>query len=77
MPSEDELEELASNIHAQCNPWKKLARRLKIEEPKITAIDKEIEELSEKAYKMLLYWNQEKGCGATYNVLFKALKQIG
>lgn len=70
MPSEDELEELASNIHAQCN-------RLKIEEPKITAIDKENEELSEKAYKMPLYWNQEKGCGTTYNVLFKALKQIG
>ncbi|XP_078357687.1 uncharacterized protein LOC144642577 isoform X2 [Oculina patagonica] len=71
-PSNDELEELANEI---ADSWKKLARRLKVEEAKITAIHKENEELSEKAYKILLHWRQTNApvAPATYQVLFDAL----
>ena len=74
MPSDDELEELGSEIHSpSISSWKKLARRLKIEESKINAIDNEENELTEKAYKMLLQWRRSKGCEATYKALFLAL----
>ena len=73
MPSDEELEELGSEIHAERTSWKKLARRLKIEESKINGIDNKDEELSEKAYQMLLYWKQKHGSDAIYKVLFEAL----
>ncbi|XP_078357777.1 uncharacterized protein LOC144642629 [Oculina patagonica] len=71
-PSNDELEELANEI---AESWKKLARRLKVAEAKITAIHKENEELCEKAYKTLLHWRQTNApvAPATYQVLFDAL----
>lgn len=71
-PSNDELEELANDI---AESWKKLARRLKVDESKITAIHKENEELYEKAFKMLLHWKQinAPAAPATYRVLFDAL----
>lgn len=69
-PRNDELEELAMDI---AESWKRLARRLEVDESKITAIDKENEELSEKAYKMLLHWKQNDATGATYQILFEAL----
>ncbi|XP_078357689.1 uncharacterized protein LOC144642579 isoform X1 [Oculina patagonica] len=71
-PSNDELEELGNEI---AESWKKLARRLKVEEAKITAIHKENEELSEKAYKILLHWRQTNApvAPATYQVLYDAL----
>lgn len=73
-PNEHRLEELGSEIHLlSSGSWKKLARRLEINEGKITAIDHQEEELSEKAYKMLLHWKQVNGRGATYEVLFNAL----
>ena len=72
-PSEDELEHLANDIHTENDTWKRLARRLKIETPKITAIDKENEGLFEKAYKMLSRWKQANGSDATYKVLYDAL----
>jgi len=72
-PSDLELEELGSNIHAEPNSWKRLARRLQIEEPNIIAIDDREKELYEKAYKMLLQWKQANGRRATYQVLFDAL----
>lgn len=72
-PSDEELEELGSEIHAERTSWKKLARRLKIEESKINGIDNKDEELSEKAYQMLLYWKQKHGSDAIYKVLFEAL----
>ena len=53
--------------------WKKLARRLQIKESKINSIDSKEEELSEKAYQMLLHWKQVNGREATYEVLFQAL----
>ena len=52
---------------------KKLAHRLDIRESKITSIDKAHDDLSEKAYQMLLHWKQKEGSEATYQVLFKAL----
>ena len=73
-PSEQSLEELGSEIHSRSiYSWKKLARRLEIDEGKINSIDDQEKELSEKAYKMLLFWKQVNGKGATYEVLFKAL----
>ena len=73
-PSEQILEELGSEIHSHSvYSWKKLARRLEINEGKINSIDEQEKELSEKAYKMLLFWKQVNGRGATYEVLLKAL----
>ena len=72
-PSDDELEELADDIHAQDDTWKRLARRLGIKKPKITAIDNENRQLHEKAYHMLMHWKQGEGSDATYQVLFDAL----
>lgn len=69
-PENDELEELANEI---AESWKRLARRLKLEEPRITAIDNENRELSEKAYQMLLDWKQRNADDATYAILFQAL----
>lgn len=53
--------------------WKKIARKLKIDDPKITAIHKENEEYSEKTYVMLSHWKQANGSAATWKILFHAL----
>ena len=53
--------------------WKTLARRLNIGEARITAFDKENDELSEKIYKMLLYWKQRESSDAMYTILCDAL----
>lgn len=71
MPSKNDLEDIASKMDG--DSWKKLARRLNIEDPKITDIDKAYDNLSEKAYQMLLRWTQAEGSAATYKVLFEAL----
>lgn len=73
IPSNDVLEKLANDVHTDSNTWKKLARRLGITEPNITAIDDRHKGLSEKAYHMLLQWKQGNGSQATYQVLFEAL----
>ena len=39
----------------------------------LDAIDKNDDECSEKAYKMLLKWKRAKGLGATFQVLRDAL----
>lgn len=70
IPSKVELEELATEI---AGSWKKLARRLEVDDSRITAIDKENEEYDEKGYNMLLYWKQKAGTAATYQVLYCAL----
>ena len=54
--------------------WKYLAHCLGFEEPEITAFHKENEELREKAYKMLIKWRAKHGSGATYSVLYDALR---
>ena len=69
-PDDEELERLANRIGVQ---WKQLGRRLKIEEPKLHAFERENPEFSEKAYQMLLYWKQKNGDAATYQILFVAL----
>ena len=64
---------LANDIHTEDDSWKRLAGRLKIKTPKITAIDNENRELYQKAFKMLLHWKQANGSDATYEDLFRAL----
>lgn len=70
-PEKDELEQLADDIDPRV--WKKVARKLKIDDPKITAIDKENEEFSEKKYKMLQEWKQKNGRAASWEKLYQAL----
>ena len=70
-PTEEEIEELAERIGEK---WKKLGRRLKFDESKLTAFHKNNEEYDEKAYAMLLEWKQRDGTsGATYLTLKEAL----
>ncbi|XP_022809286.1 uncharacterized protein LOC111346255 [Stylophora pistillata] len=69
-PSYDELEHLASKLGGV---WKKLGRRLGIEEPKLDEVSKLNEELSEKGYKMLRHWKALNGSAATYQILAQAL----
>lgn len=47
-----------------------------MDEPIITQIHKENEELEEKAYQMLRHWKQKKHQKATYQALFSALCRI-
>lgn len=72
-PSKDVLQHLAYDIHTEEDSWKRLADRLKINTPKITAIDSENKGLFQKAHSMLLHWKQANGSDATYQVLFDAL----
>ena len=53
--------------------WKRVGRRLKIEEAKITKFHEDHKELDEKAYQMLLHWKYRDGLTATYQVLNDAL----
>ena len=54
--------------------WKKLGRRLDINDPKLQQIHEEHDQLSERGYHMLKHWKQEKGSAATYQALSDALK---
>ena len=74
-PGNDELEQLANDIDP--SDWKKVARKLKIHDPKITAIHKENEEFHEKIYQMLLKWKQANGSAATWKKLNQALIDAG
>ena len=74
-PKRDELEQLANDIDP--SDWKKVARKLKIHDPKITAIHKENEEFYEKIYQMLLKWKQANGSAATWKKLNQALIDAG
>ena len=57
-PTNDELEELGFEI---AQKWKKLGRRLNMEEPKLEELHLLQEQLSEKGFHMLLHWKQEQG----------------
>ena len=70
-PELDELEQLANDIDPSV--WKKVARKLKIDNPVITAIDKENEEFYEKKYTMLQEWKRANGSAATWRELNQAL----
>ena len=70
IPSDYELERLASGLG---DAWKKLGRRLKIQDPKLDDLNKLNEDLSEKGYKMLRHWKEVNGSAATYEILGHAL----
>ena len=69
VPSDEDLERLSQKL----KKWKKLGRRLDIEEARLMAFDEENEEKCEKIYKMLLHWKERNGSAATYMVLHDAL----
>lgn len=69
-PVDAELHLLAQKLALD---WKRVGRRLKIDEAKITKFHEGIQELDEKAYQMLLHWKQRDGLTATYQVLSDAL----
>ena len=69
VPSDEDLERLSQKL----DKWKKVGRRLEIEEARLTAFDNENKEWSEKIYKMLLHWKERDGSAATYTVLHDAL----
>ena len=70
-PKSDELEQLANDIDP--SDWKKVAKQLKIPDPKITAIHKQYEEFYEKIRQMLRKWKQTNGSAATWKKLNQAL----
>ena len=69
IPSDDDLELLSVKVEK----WKALGRRLKLEAPELTALHQENEELSEKAFAMLIKWKQKNAFEATYRCLYDAL----
>lgn len=70
-PSDYELEELSLGLIA--DDWRKLGRRLKLEEARMVACHYNNKILSDKAFEMLLYWKNRMGSNATYQVLYDAL----
>ena len=73
IPTPDELEGLSRKIS---DKWKKLGRRLQFDEAQITDHDKKDNELSEKAYYLLMAWKCRDASNATYRVLHKALSDV-
>ena len=70
-PENYDLEGLALDVVKE---WEKLGRRLlENNEAELYAIGQENEELSEKAFKMLIKWKTAKGSDATFGVLHEAL----
>jgi len=67
-PSEDELEDEMLELS-----WEKLARRQRFHRGEITGFHKDNEELSKKAYSMLIRWKKKGGADGTYSVLYDAL----
>ena len=69
-PTHDDLEWISHRL----GKWRGLGRRLQIREATLTEIDDKYGNISEKGYKMLLRWKQERGSSAaTYMVLHDAL----
>ena len=69
-PTDIVLENLSKRIS---NDWRTLGRRLKFDEAELKEFDNSHEQISEKAYAMLLAWKQRDGSVATYSVLNQAL----
>ena len=70
-PSEEELQSFSTKLCG--NDWRRLARKLEFHEGQIDGFHRADEELSEKAYRMLISWKNRKGSGATYRLLHDAL----
>ena len=71
MPTDEELEELGEKIGRK---WKKLGRRLLINNETLQEICQAHDELSEKGYHMLMHWQEKQGSAATYQALCNALQ---
>ena len=69
-PTDFVLENLSKKIS---NDWRTLGRRLNFNEAELKEFDNSHEQMSEKAYAMLLDWKQRDGSAATYSVLNQAL----
>ena len=69
-PTDGVLENLSKKVS---NDWRTLGRRLTFHEAELQEFDNIHEEISEKAYAMLLAWKRRGGSDATYSVLNQAL----
>ena len=69
-PTDDVLENLSKKVS---NDWRTLGRRLTFHEAELQEFDSSHEQISEKAYAMLLAWKRRDGSDATYSVLKQAL----
>ena len=69
-PNVDVLEHLSKKVS---NDWRTLGRRLTFQEAELEEFDNDNQQISEKAYAMLLAWKQKGGSAATYSVLNQAL----
>ena len=69
-PTDDVLENLSKKVS---NDWRTLGRRLAFHEAELQEFDSSHEQISEKAYAMLLAWKRRDGSDATYSVLKQAL----
>ena len=65
------MEELGEKIERK---WKKLGRRLGINDETLQEIRQAHDDLSERGYHMLKQWKQKQGSAATYQALYVALK---
>ena len=65
------MEVLAHRISPDC--WTPLGRRLKIDESRLIAFDRQNPQCREKAYRMLRFWKEKEGSDASYQVLYDAL----
>ena len=72
-PTDEELENLGREI---AEKWMSLGRRLGVSHPNMQEINNAYDQLSEKGYRMLKHWKQEKGSAATYQALCQALQHI-
>ena len=69
-PTVDVLEHLSKKVS---NDWRTLGRRLNFHEAELQEFDNGHQQISEKAYAMLLAWKQKGGSAATYSILNQAL----
>ena len=69
-PTDDVLENLSKKVS---NDWRTLGRRLTFREAELQEFDNSHEQISEKAYAMLLAWKRRDGSDATYSALNQAL----
>ena len=72
-PTLYELHRLSQKISYK---WKNLGRRLQFDEAKITEHDHRGDTFSEKAYNLLMAWQQRDASAATYLVLHRALSDV-
>ena len=69
-PTDYELQQLSKKVS---NHWRTLGRRLIFQEAELQEYDNGNQQISEKAYAMLIAWKQREGSAATYKVLNQAL----